>query len=165
MRHVDRLHVEGIQHAANVAERLARHAAIKSGEGFIQEQQSRCAQDRPANRHPPRFTARKLPGVSIQQSLQLEHLDNLLQRRTRSMVAAIGQVLTHGQVIKEQAFLKDVSNLSLPAGDVDVFGRIEKVRVADANRTVIRVRQTGDAIQQCGLTASRRSKQTGHAGA
>src|SRR5689334_20858449 len=73
--------------------------------------------------------------------------------------AAIVQVSFHREVRKQPAVLEDIADAPPPGGHVDTVGAVKKDIVTENNAAAVGFHETGDHVDDAGLTGTGRAKQ------
>ena len=77
---------------------------------------------------------------------------------------AVSDVLFGSQVREERQVLMHVPNVALPGCDVPLLLRVVKIFTAHRNAPVVRIAQSGNAIEQRGFSRARSSKENRESG-
>ena len=127
---------------------VAAQLGVEIGQGFVHQERRRAADHRAGERHALTLAAGELPGIAIEQRIELHLPRDILDRRLdlRLGLAAhgqrIGDVREHRHVRVERVGLKDHR-------DVAIFRQhVGDVAIADTDRAGGNLFEAGDHAQR-----------------
>ena len=164
---IDDRHPAFIAQALDVGQDLGLARLVEGRQRLVHQQQAGVGEQRPADGDALLLPAREPPRPPLQQTGDAQQIDHALEIVAplggRREPAAVQQVLSHGQMREQAAFLEHVADAALVSRHEDAARRIDEACAVDEHRALLGTNEPGDDIDQRCLARPGAAEQCGEA--
>ena len=148
---------------AQIADQRRLRRTIQRSQWLIEQQRARFGHQRARQGDALALTSRNLRWSPVAQVIDAERGEHFAAARSplrrAERAKAVSDVFLGGQVREERQVLMYVPDAPFPGGDVAFLLRVVKVFTANGDAPVVRIDQSGNAIEQRGFSRARSAEE------